>query len=327
MAERARPPGPIRTVAVMGLGTMGHGIAQAFASGRVPVRCHDHEPSLARSLHARVRKNLREFVEAGLERPGNVERTLSRIAVCGTEEEAIGESQFVIEVVREDLALKRKLFARWERMASDSTIFASNSSSFPIRQSASRMRRQDRAIVAHWFNPPHLVPVVEVVPGRRTSERTARLTLGLLRHIGKQAVLLRKEIPGFLVNRVQIAMYRELWSLWSRGVASPEDIDAAMRGSVGFRMAAMGPLEVCDFGGLDVQTTVYRSLVPHIRSGPSLPGKLRALVRSGGYGVKSGKGFYAYTPATAARRRSLRDQRFLVLLKTLYRGKGRPEGR
>jgi len=312
----------VRTIAVMGLGTMGHGIAQAFAAGGYPVRCWDTEPSVARSLHSRVRKNLKEFVAAGLERPRNADRALSRIAVCRTEEEAVGSSQFVIEVVREDLSLKQKLFARWEGMAADSTIFASNSSSFPIRQSASRMKRQDRAIVAHWFNPPHLVPTVEVVPGRRTSARTTRLTLEVLRRIGKQAVLLKKEIPGFLVNRVQIAMYRELWSLWSRGVASPEDIDAAMRGSVGFRMAAMGPLEVCDFGGLDIQTTVFRSLIPHIESGPALPGKLRDLVRSGGYGVKSGKGFYSYTPATAARRRSLRDQRFLGLLKMLYRSNG-----
>lgn len=315
----------VRTIAVMGLGTMGHGIAQAFAAAGYSVRCWDQQATLARSLHARVRKNLSEFVDAGLERPRNVERILSRISLGASEEEAIGPSQMVFEAVREDLSLKQALLARWESMASASTIFASNSSSFPISRSAATMKRPERAIVAHWFNPPHIVPTVEIVPGRRTSRRTTALMLALLRRIGKEAVLLRKEIPGFLVNRLQMALYRELWALWSAGVADPAEIDRAVRGSVGFRLAAMGPLEVCDFGGLDVQMTVYRSLVPHLRSGLEVPPRLRALVRSGGYGVKSGKGFYSYTSASAERRRSRRDRRFLALFKMLYRGAG-PSG-
>lgn len=311
---------PSATVAVVGLGTMGHGIAQAAAAAGLSVRCYDSEPALGRSLHDRVRKNLEAFVAAGIERRGRVGKILSRLTVCATEREAVGPSRFVLEAVREDLKLKQDLFGRLERSAADSTILASNSSSFPISRIATAMKRPERALVLHWFNPPHIVPTVEVVPGKRTSRGTVRRSVELLKRMGKLPVVLRKEIPGFLVNRVQVAMYRELWDLWARGVASAEDIDAAMRGSVGFRMAAIGPLEVCDFGGLDLQTEVYRNLVPSVRSAVGLPPKVGALVRAGNHGVKSGRGFYTYTPDEVTRRRSLRDRRFLGLLDLLYRG-------
>lgn len=308
----------IRNIAVLGLGTMGHGIVQSFAAAGFQVRGFDEQKSARDSLHELIGRNLKDFVAAGLARKSCIAPLLARIRVCDTEAEAVSGSHFVTEAVREDLSVKQILFARLEGLIADDTILASNSSTFPISQSAVKMRKPERAIVTHWFNPPHIVPVVEVVPGRRTSREVTRITLALMKKIGKEAVRIDRETPGFIVNRVQAAVMREVWDLLDRGVASPEAIDAAICGSMGFRLAALGPLEVHDFGGLDLQKRVFQNLVTEIASGTRVPGKIRRLVKAGHFGAKTGKGIYEYTPASLAARRVRRDQRFLKLLKMFY---------
>ena len=183
---------------------------------------------------------------------------------------------------------------------------------------AAKMERPGRAVVAHWFNPPHLVPVVEVVPGEKTSDRTIETTTGLMERIGKLPVRLRKELPGHLVDRIQIAMYREVWDLLERGVASREDIDLAVRGSMGFRLAAIGPLQVCDFAGLDIVSSVFRHLVGEIRSTTDVHTVIEKLADAGNFGLKTGKGIYEYTPESATEKRLERDGRLLALANLLY---------
>lgn len=307
-----------KPVAVLGLGTMGHGIAQTFAAAGYPVRCFDEHPAARASTHARVRSNLQAFVKAGLLPQASVEPIVARITICDTEAEAVSPAFFVTEAVKEDLAVKLDLFARLEALTSPQTILASNSSTFPISQSGARLKFPGRAVVTHWFNPPHLVPLVEVVPGPRTDEATTQTAMELMRQIGKEAVRLRKELPGFLVNRIQVAVMREVWDLLERGVASADDIDTALRASVGFRLAAVGPLEVHDFGGLDIQTTVFRNLSPEIRSSIDLPLVVRQLVEQGHLGAKTGRGFHEYPPERLAERQARRDCLFLELVKLLY---------
>lgn len=308
----------IQNVAVIGLGTMGHGIAQAYAAAGLRVYAFDEVAAARTSLHARVRQNLQQFVRAGLATKRSVEPTLKRIVVCDTLEAAVREAQFVTETVREDLKTKQELLAKLEGMVGPQTILASNSSTFPISASGARLRRPGRAIVTHWFNPPHIVPTVEVVPGRRTSAATTRAALALLTRVGKQAIHLRKEVPGFLVNRIQIAMTREVWSMLDEGVASVDDIDRAIRGSLGFRLAAIGPLEVADFGGLDIHARVFNNLAPEICSGTRLSPTVAKLVKAGHFGAKTGRGFYSYAPRELEARRTRRDRRFLALLKLLH---------
>lgn len=308
----------IRRVAVIGLGTMGHGIAQSFAMAGCEVTGFDDVVAARDSLHDRVRQNLMDFVGADLLAADQVDAVLSRITVCSSEADAVRNAECVTEAIIEDLPAKQDLFERLERLVSDDTILASNSSTFPISQSGARLRRPERALVTHWFNPPHIVPTVEVVGGPRTSEATIETMLELLRRAGKLAIRINQELPGFLVNRVQIAVMREVWDLLDRGVASAEDIDAAIQGSMGFRLAALGPLRIHDFGGLDIQTAVYRNLTPEIASGTEVPASVQRIVDGGNLGFKTGRGFFEYSPESAENIRSERDRRYLTLLKLFH---------
>jgi 3-hydroxybutyryl-CoA dehydrogenase len=313
------PIDDIRRVAVLGLGTMGHGIAQTFALAGCDVACYDESASTRASLIERVRENLAAFVAAELVEPEQVGSTLARLRLADTEDEAVADVQFLTEAIPEDLAVKQVLFVRLERSVAPETILASNSSSFPISQSGRLLQRPERALVTHWFNPPHLTPVVEVVPGPPTSDSVVQTTMQLLARIGKLPIHVRRELPGFLVNRVQVAIQREVWDLVDRGVATPEEIDAAIRGTIGFRFAVMGPLEIHDFAGLDIQLATYRNLVGEIRSDTSPPGVLDGLVAAGHLGIKSGRGFYDYPHERLVARRTRRDSLLLKLWKLLYR--------
>ena len=309
----------IKTVAMLGLGTMGHGIAQVFAAAGYLVRGYDDIAGARDSLRDRCRANLKEMAAAGMVKRKSIETVLSRMEVFGSVEESVEGAQFVIEAVKEDLRTKRALFLRLEKVVPPTTILASNTSTFPMTKIAARLKHPGRCVNMHWFNPSHLVPVVEVIPGLKTSPKTLSATIALATSIGKIPISVRKEIPGFIVNRVQAAMVREVWDLWRRGIASAEEIDLAVSGTLGFRLAAIGPLQVCDFGGLDVWSAVYEQLTPGLHSGHVLPPAIQNLVKAGHLGVKSGKGIYSYTPKSIARKQSERDRRFMELAKLLYR--------
>ncbi len=307
----------IRQIAVIGLGRMGHGIAQAFATAGYQVRGFDANVDARESLHQRIRSNLNEFVVNEILDPQDVEPILDRLTVTDTEAAAAADAHFVVEAIAEERSVKQEFFSRIEDAVADTTIIASNSSTFTISESSVNMRRPHRAIVTHWFNPPHIVPTVEVVPGPETTEEITETTIALHRRIGKLAVRINGEIPGFLVNRVQMAMIREVWDLYERGVASPEDIDAAIRGSIGFRLATRGPLAICDFGGIDIWSTVYNRLAPELRSDHKLPESVQTLLDAGHLGTRTGRGIHDYTSATMDEVDSRRDDLMLKLLKLI----------
>ncbi len=308
----------IERVSVLGLGTMGHGIAQAFAVAGCSVRCYDTLHATRESAVERIRDNLQKASLAGIIEADHIGAAVSRVTICDSEQEALTAAQFVTEAISEELADKQQLFSRIESFVDDTCILASNTSTFPMTQIAVDMNHPQRAIDTHWFNPPHIVPLVEVIAGEKTSEQTTQTTLELLERIGKMAVRLNKELPGFLVNRVQIAMLREILDLLERGVATAEDIDRAIRGSIGFRLAAIGPLLVYDFAGIDINSRVYKHLVQDIRSDRDVHGIIEKLVADGHLGVKTGQGLYDYTPESVEQLHAMRDRRFLELIKLFY---------
>jgi 3-hydroxybutyryl-CoA dehydrogenase len=308
----------IRQISVIGVGRMGHGIAQSFAMGGYDVRCYDASEAARDTLRERIRGNLEDFSETGMVSADDIGSIIDRIHVADSEADAASGSNFVVEAVAEQLDTKKELFTRLEEVVEDSTIIASNSSTFTISQSGADMRLPERAIVTHWFNPPHIVPTVEVVPGPTTTESVTQTTVSLHRKIGKLAVRVNAEIAGFLVNRVQIAMIREVWDLYERGVASAEDIDAAIRGSLGFRLAACGPLSICDFGGVDIWATVFNGLAPDLRSDAKLPDSIQGLLDDGRFGMRTGSGIHEYDPEKTDELTSQRDETMLKLAKLLY---------
>ena len=309
----------IEHVAVLGLGTMGHGIAQTFALAGIKVGCFDEFETARANLTDRIRKNLEQFVDADLIERDAVEPCLGRLRVAKTQDEALSGAQFVVEAVREDLPTKQELFPRVEQVVADDTILVSNTSTFPMTQIAVNMRRPERALDTHWFNPPHICPLVEIVPGERTSKEAADTAFDLMERIGKLPVRVNKELPGFLVNRIQVAMNREVLNLMELGVASPEDIDRAVRASMGMRLAAFGPLQVWDFAGLDVCASVFQHLVQDIRSDRQLPDAIARLVADGHFGFKTGRGIYEHDEKSSAETLAQRDQSYLKLIKLFYR--------
>ena len=310
---------PIKNIAVIGLGTIGHSVAQFFATGGCTVKCFDPQREARETVTSRIHSNLEQMAAAGIVAPNQIDEIIGRLAICDSPAQALEEAEFVSEAAVEDLAVKQELFANLETMVTPETILVSNTSSHPMAQISKRMQQRQRALVTHPFNPPHLLPVIEVVPTAETLESVVDSTMELLQRMGKQPVRLRKEVAGFLINRIQTAMVREVWDLLDQDVASAEDIDAAVRGSLGFRLAAIGPLEVCDFAGLDIWARVFGNLSEDIRSSTDLPAGIQKLVDSGQFGTKTGRGFFDNSePGQLEDRTSKRDHSFLQILKLFH---------
>jgi 3-hydroxybutyryl-CoA dehydrogenase len=308
----------ISKVAVLGLGTMGHGIAQVFATGGLNVGCYDEVAAARESTLDRVRANFEQMREARVITDDAADAAVSRITVHSSEAEAVAGAKFVVEAVREDLPTKQDLFKRLESLVFPETILASNTSTFPMSQMAQGMNHPERAVNTHWFNPAHLTPLVEIIPGESTAPQTTDFALRLHERVGKVAVRINKEVPGHLVNRFQSAMMREVWWMLEQGVASAEDIDRAVVASIGFRLAAIGPMQVCDFAGLDIWRRVHSELVKDIHSGTEIPKLVTELTDAGHLGVKTGHGLFEYTPESADEKRRERDRRFLAILKLFH---------
>ena len=311
-------PESIEQVAVLGLGTMGVGIAQVFALGGCRVRAFDQSASVRDSTIDRMRTEMEQTRDAGITPADAIDPALSRVTICETEEDAFEGTEFMTEAVVEKLEVKQELFARVEAFAAKECILASNTSTYPMTQIATDMKSPERAVCTHWFNPGHIVPLVEVIPGEKTADEVTRVSLALLERVGKTAVHIRKELPGFLINRINVALLREVLDLLRQGVASDEDIDRAVMSSTGFRLATMGPLRIFDFAGHDVNGPVMDGLLKEISSTTEVPEIVTRLIESGDLGVKTGKGVYDYSHTTPEREREFRDRRFLKIKKLFH---------
>jgi len=312
----------IRNISVLGAGIMGHGIAQSFLMGGYTVMLYDIQQSILETAKAHIEKNLGLFSRSNLIEKQDIELSLQRLSTTVELSYAVEESDFVVEAVPEVLTLKQDLFEKVESYCRKDTIIASNTSSLTMGEIGVRVINRDRLVVTHWFNPPHIVPTVEVVKSEWTSEETLNTAYGLLEKIKKMPVKIRQELPGFIVNRIQMALAREVLDLYEKGVASAEDIDKAVKGSIGFRLASIGPLLTMDLGGVKLWLSVFENLLPQIQSSTDPPKALQKLVSQGHDGVKSGKGFYDYTvdfsQAGLDEAIQKRDQEFLNRLKSLY---------
>jgi len=308
----------VRKISVVGAGIMGHGIAQTLATGGYDVCLNDISAEVLQGALERIRTNLRIFADNGFVSSQDAERVLSRISIEPDFVKAVEDADIVIEAVKEDIEVKRELFNRMGNVCKANAVLASNSSSLLISDFASGTSGQDRVVLTHWFNPPHIVPTVEIIRGKFTSDETVDLMYDLLKKVKKLPVRINKEIPGYLLNRIQFAMLREIWYLWREGIASAEDIDLAVKGSLGFRLASIGPLITSDLGGQDTFSAIAKYLLPLLDDSHVPPDSYLSMVESGHLGRKTGEGFFSYSKEEWEAIVEKRDTEFLQRLKTLY---------
>lgn len=308
----------IKQVAIVGAGLMGHGIAQVFARGGCSVTLYDSNKDILSIAKERIRSNLKLYVETGLENETFVDTVLARITTTTTLRAAVEGAQFVTEAVFEDLDLKKQVFKEIEAATGDDVIMASNTSGLSMTEVGKSLRKPGRLITTHWFNPPHLIPVVEVVKSEFTTEETFHVTFQFLRKMGKEPVHVLKEVPGFLVNRIQTAMFREIIALLEAGVASAEDIDKAVRGSFGLRLSVMGPLMVVDFAGVHLWHKGATNLYPVFDNSTKPQKLLTDMVEKGFLGERTGKGFFEYQRDNIPQIIKTRDMNLLHILNIVY---------
>jgi 3-hydroxybutyryl-CoA dehydrogenase len=270
-------------IAVVGAGLMGHGIAQVFALAGHEVTITDTIVQNLDSAKSRIAANLRDV--------GDDEGAVERVEPCFDLADAVHHADYVVEAVSENLPLKQKLFAEIERHVRPDTILASNTSVIPITSIMQDLQKRERALGTHWWNPPFLVPLVEVIETRWTSQQAVAWTMQLHEAAGKKPAHVKKDVPGFIGNRLQHALWREAISLVENGICDAETVDAVIKASFGRRIAVLGPLENADLVGTDLTLGIHETVLSAIDSRPGPSPYLQKLVADGKLGFKSGEGF------------------------------------
>ena len=276
-----------RRIAIIGCGLMGAGIAQVFAAAGHRVSVHEPAEAVRETIHARIAANL-----TALEQDTASAET---VAVFGDLLAAVADAEFVFEAAPEKLPLKRAIFADLVEHAPASAILASNTSVIPITDIVQGLETAERMAGTHWWNPPYLVPLVEVVQTMRTGPATVTALMGLLKGVGKAPVHVKKDVPGFVANRLQHALWREAIAIVAAGICDAETVDTCVKQSFGLRLPVLGPLENADLVGLDLTLDIHNVILPAIDSSPAPSPLLRALVDKGELGFKTGKGFRAWS--------------------------------
>lgn len=270
---------------------MGHATALQFAMAGYPVRLYDHQQAGLQRGQKAIEHDLATFEQAGLltDQPDEI---LKRITYTTDMKQGCQDTDFVIESIVEDQQVKQQVWQELEQLVGPETVLATNTSGLSPTALQSVLKRPARFVVAHFWNPAQLMPLVEVVPGKQTSQATVDLTVALVNKIGKHAVPLKKEALGFVGNRIQLAVLREAFHIVDEGIASPEAVDDIIKYSLGRRLNLVGPIASADLGGLDVFKNISSYLYADLANATGTDPTLEKMVDHGKLGLKSGQGFY-----------------------------------
>jgi 3-hydroxyacyl-CoA dehydrogenase len=307
----------VKTAGVIGTGTMGPGIAQVLAQHGIGVQIYDIKEEQLRKARETLDRNLKLMSDAGFVSKNDIERIGSQIQETRDLKAAVDGVDLVIEAIPEVLDLKTAIFAELDRLCAEGTILASNTSGLSITALAKATGRPGKVVGMHWWNPPIIIPVIEVIRGQATDDATVEVLTDLIMKIHKVPVLVKKDVPGFLGNRLQYALMREAIALLNEGVASAEDIDTMIKAGIGFKFPVMGPLETIDMAGLDLYHRVSQYLYKNLDSASSPPAIIEERVKNNELGLKTGKGFYDYSGMDVNKLMGQRISKLLVLLKDL----------
>jgi 3-hydroxyacyl-CoA dehydrogenase len=301
----------VRRAAVIGTGTMGPGMGAVLARAGIDTALYDVSPeALERAkAGAELAAGVLERLEAAKEGGGGL-RFESDLGA------ALEGANFVLEAVPEKLELKQELFPQLEAGVGPEAVLASNTSGIPITKIASVCARPERVVGMHWSNPPHLIPMIEVIPGEQTSQETVEAASELVRRIGYHPVV-EKEVAGFVENRILYAILRECLDLVDRGIIDPEGLDLNVRWGIGYKLAVIGPMELLDMAGLDIYNAVGSYLNQDLSTSAEVSSTIRDLIDQGRLGMKTGGGIYDYTPEQIDELRAKRAAKLIAVRKAL----------
>ncbi|SLN29900.1 3-hydroxyadipyl-CoA dehydrogenase [Roseovarius litorisediminis] len=297
----------IKTVAIIGNGLMGQGIAQVFArAGKNVVLIGRSGESLARAMSV-ISTNFQAFVERGLSEHDDIIAAIGRIRTS-TDMKDAASADFVIEAVPAVRDLQISIFKQLDQICAPEIVLGSTSGQ-PISLMSVEMQHPERAVAIHFVYPAQLIPVVEVCGGPDTRPDVVTWACDMLESVGQVAAPMMKEVDGFIINRLQFALLREAWSMWAEGVASAEAIDNSFKMTLGRRYSVTGPIESADMGGLDIMNTFAEFLLPSLNTDKHPPAALGELVKGGNFGLKSGKGVYDWSQRDGKARLAARADR------------------
>lgn len=299
--------------AVIGLGTMGPGIAATLARGGIDVACFDVSAEQMKKAEGEI-----AVARAVLARIGGPEAAKPGAVRFEPDlDAAVRDAEVVIETVPERLEVKQQVFAELDRLAPADAILASNTSGIPIGKLQEAVRGQARVVGMHWSNPPYVIPVIEVIAGARTAPEVVAKTSKLVSDLGLAPVVVKKDVPGFVENRVLYAIMRECVSLVENGVISPAELDTCVKWGIGFKLAVIGPMELLDVAGLDIYAAVASYLNADLDNSAAVPEYVTRRTAANELGMKTGKGIYDYTPERIQELRSRRAALLVAVRKTL----------
>ena len=302
-------------LAVIGCGTMGRSIALNAAWANIPVKMYGMDIADIERGKSGILSNLNTMFENGLINQNEVRKINERIITTSSIDETANESSFIIEAIPENINMKMDMFRHLDKISDKNVILASNTSGLSPTILASVAENPGRILVTHFWNPAHLIPLVEVVRGKETNNDTVRRTLELLKIMKKKPIELKKEIPGFVANRLQFALFREAQYLLEEGIASKEDIDAAVIYSIGRRLCVTGPLVSADMGGLDVFAAISDYLFESLSKEESSFPTLEKLVKDNKLGSKTSEGYYKWDHSFSEEMNNRREKELIRFLK------------
>jgi 3-hydroxybutyryl-CoA dehydrogenase len=317
LEERGSQEGWPRAAAVIGAGTMGLGVAECFAAAGIEVRLTDATPELTRRTKEGLVERVRGHAEAGLISTEAADRAAG-VETADDVSAAVRDADFVFEAVPENLELKQEILAACSDTAPQEAVIVSNTSSLSMDELARSVGRPERFLGMHWFNPPEWTPGVEIIPAASTDTEVVEKVMEFLRAIGKRPAVVGNG-PGFVANRIQMALFLEALRCVEEGLASPQEVDEVVRSCFGFRLPFFGPFQIADMAGLDVYVSVLKTLKEGLGERFETPDALHKLVEQGRTGTKSGAGFLEYSNEVRERLLLERDRRYAALNELLER--------